>query len=56
MKNLELMGVQEMDAKELKEKNGGLLWQALVVAAFVEIISDWDNFKRGIQGLPEQKK
>jgi lactobin A/cerein 7B family class IIb bacteriocin len=30
MKNLEIMGVQEMDASELKEENGG--WINLLIA------------------------
>ncbi len=52
MKNLEKMGVQEMNAEEMKEDNGGLFWEAVGVALLVEIFSDWENFKKGLSGQP----
>jgi len=45
---------KELSLEETQEVNGGIRWEldgALIVAAAVEIIGDWDNFKRGIQGL-----
>ena len=46
---------------EQQEINGGILplvarfLVGVAVAAVTEIINDWDNFKNGIQGLPEEK-
>ncbi len=60
MKSLDLkqMGVQELDAKEMKKTNGGLgflgvVGAGLLIAAGTAIINDWDNFKRGLAGEPE---
>ena len=64
MKNLELMGVQEMNVQEMKDENGGIAFWAAVaigvligtaVGANVQIMSDWDNFKNGLLGLAEEK-
>lgn len=57
MKNLNELGVQEMDALEMKEKNGGLGFLATVlagsaIAAVAAVINDWDNFERGLCGEP----
>jgi len=50
-------GFNEISQSDQKEINGGL-WPVLgclIVAAATEIMSDWDNFKNGLKGLPEQK-
>ncbi len=54
-------GLIALSKKEVKEVNGGLgLLPAIVVgciiAAFAEIVSDWDNFERGFKGEPYQPK
>jgi len=41
---------------EQRDVNGGFIWGALIVAAFVAVINDWDNFKDGIAGKPEVAK
>ena len=50
MKNLDLngYGVQEMDAKAVKETNGGIL-PFLIGLAAGAILSDWSGFKKGIR-------
>ena len=62
MKTLELekIGVQEMNTIKMKETNGGIgIFAAIAIgfaiAAGTEIFSDWDNFKAGLKGEPEQK-
>ena len=54
MKNLKNYGVLEMDAKEINEINGGdfglTVLAGLVIAAGVEIVDDWENFKAGLSG------
>ena len=63
MKTLELekIGVQEMNIKQMKETNGdfGILAAiviGLAIAGGAEIFGDWDNFKAGLKGEPEIKK
>ena len=45
--------------EEMHEIHGGAVWAVifagLVIAGGSEIIADWDNFKRGLRGLPEIK-
>jgi lactobin A/cerein 7B family class IIb bacteriocin len=47
-----------MEREEMHETNGGI-WPAilagLLIAGGVEIIGDWDNFKRGLSGRSEIK-
>lgn len=45
--------IRDLTLTEQKEVNGGVIWAALIVAAFVAVISDWDNFKAGLAGKPE---
>jgi len=49
---------REIPVTEQQKLNGGF-WPALLVgigiAAVAEIISDWDNFKNGLTGKPEEK-
>ncbi len=46
----------EISQSEQKEINGGIwsLVATIIAAAVTEVISDWDNFKNGLKGLPEQ--
>lgn len=49
---------REIPVTEQQKLNGGFLPALLVgigIAAFAEIISDWDNFKNGLTGKPEEK-
>ncbi len=41
MKNLNEMGVQEMDAKEMREENGGFLGAALLLFGAGYAIGRW---------------
>jgi lactobin A/cerein 7B family class IIb bacteriocin len=52
MKNLENYGVQELDAREMKEISGGWfrIIVGVVIAAVNEIVGDWENFKAGLNG------
>ncbi|MFO7670699.1 MAG: hypothetical protein R6W31_13650 [Bacteroidales bacterium] len=58
---LSLDGFSEIPQPEQQEINGGILpivarfLVSVAVAAASEIINDWDNFKNGLMGLPEQK-
>ena len=58
---LSLEGFSEISQSEQQEINGGF-WSIIAriavgaaVAAATNIIEDWDNFKNGLQGLPEEK-
>jgi len=54
---LSVEGFHELSAMEEQKTSGGL-WHfaaALGIAAVVEIFSDWDNFKNGLMGRPEEK-
>lgn len=58
---MSLEGFSEVSLSEQQEINGGI-WPiigkivvGLIVAAATEVIDDWDNFKNGLQGLPENK-
>ena len=58
---MSLEGFSEVSLSEQQEINGGI-WPiigkivvGLVIAAATEVIDDWDNFKNGLQGLPENK-
>lgn len=50
MKNLNLnsYGVQEMNAEEMRENNGGLFWEALAVALVISAISSFGDIRQGI--------
>ena len=60
-KELELEGFSEVSQSEQQEINGGLLpfllgiLSGVLIASATELIDDWDNFKNGLKGLPEQK-
>ena len=47
----------ELQMKELQDLNGGSLGilAGIVIAAVSQIILDWDNFKNGLMGRPEEK-
>jgi len=49
-------GTTDLSFSEQKEINGGLFWEALVVAVIVAVIDDWDNFKAGLSGRPEMAR
>ncbi|CAI8151457.1 MAG: Uncharacterised protein [Formosa sp. Hel3_A1_48] len=48
MKKLQNYGVQELNAKEMTQKDGGWLLPLLGGAIIYEIITDWDHFKDGL--------
>lgn len=58
---LSLEGFSEISRAEQEEISGGLLpfilpiLSGLLLAAGTEIIEDWDNFKNGLMGRPEEK-
>ena len=47
-----------MPSEEQQEINGGAIpFFALIgVAAITQIIIDWDNFKHGLMGRPEERR
>jgi hypothetical protein len=62
MKNLEIRSSSftELTKKEQQEITGGNwgvnFWGPVLAQAVKEIVSDWDNFKRGLTGQPEVRK
>ncbi len=58
---LSLEGFSEISPNEQQEINGGILpilaglLISLAVAAADNIMNDWDNFKNGLMGRPEEK-
>lgn len=58
---LSLDGFSEISVSEQQQINGGIwpivarIVAGVVIAAASELVDDWDNFKNGLQGLPEQK-
>jgi len=58
MENLESFKVKELSFNEMQKTDGGIfgvddavaLGIALVTAAVVEILSDWEHFKDGLLG------
>jgi hypothetical protein len=50
----------QLSEPELKQIEGGSILGGLAIglaiAAFAQIIGDWDNFKNGFAGRPEVKK
>ncbi len=57
---LSLEGFSEISRAEQQEINGGVLpllplLSGLLIAGGTEIIKDWDNFKNGLMGRPEEK-
>jgi len=52
MKNLESLQLTELDAREVRGVEGGLLgWDDILIAAVgaivVEVVNNWDDFKDG---------
>ena len=58
MRNLDIYGVRELNAREIRETEGGLfglddlaaLAIGLTLVAATEIIGDWEHFKDGLAG------
>jgi len=48
--------IRDLTLTEQREVNGGIVWEALLIAAVANVIADWDNFKAGISGKPEISK
>lgn len=45
------------EQREITGGNWGInFWGPIVAQAVKEIVSDWDNFKRGLAGQPEIRK
>jgi hypothetical protein len=55
---INISGFQEIQCEEQRKINGGAvpIIAAFAVAIFEVVISDWDNFKNGLLGRPEEKK
>lgn len=49
----------ELSESELRQIEGGSiigpLFAGLIITAVAKILDDWDNFKNGVAGRPEQK-
>jgi hypothetical protein len=62
MKNLinHTPALTELTMEEQREITGGNwgvnFWAPILGQAVKEIVSDWDNFKRGLAGQPEIRK
>lgn len=58
MKNeLTIQNFKDIPRQALQDINGGF-WQFVIPLALVaidEIVGDWDNFKNGLMGRPEEK-
>jgi uncharacterized protein YkvS len=58
MKNeLTIENFNEIPMQEQQDINGGI-WPFVISVALIaigEIIEDWDNFKNGLTGRPEEK-
>ena len=57
MTNFNDLGVQELKRDETISVNGGFGILAAIaigcaIAAFAEVVGDWDNFERGLTGKP----
>lgn len=50
-------GISEIPEEEQLRMNGGSLpvIAALAVVIVAQVIDDWDNFKNGLMGRPEEK-
>ena len=53
--SLQNLGVQEMNAMEITETEGGFfgfddIIVGVVVGGAIAVISDWENFKAGLSG------
>lgn len=46
MKQLENYGVQELNAREISETDGG--WIRLLIGVAIIVAGDWDHFKDGL--------
>jgi len=55
---LQIESFKEIPAEEQQGINGGIwpIVAAIAVAVVEEIIRDWDNFKNGLTGQPEEKE
>ncbi|MFW0739884.1 class IIb bacteriocin, lactobin A/cerein 7B family [Flavobacterium sp. T12S277] len=49
--NLENLNLVELNAQEVQEIDGGI-WGVILGAIATACIADWDNFERGLRGLP----
>ncbi|MDQ6527690.1 hypothetical protein [Flavobacterium sp. LHD-85] len=49
--NLENLNLVELNAQEKVEVDGGI-WLVVLGAIATACIADWDNFERGLKGLP----
>ncbi|MGF7138629.1 hypothetical protein [Roseimarinus sediminis] len=58
MKNLELMGVRELDAVEMRNGNGGSIALAIAIAgACIYVYNNWDDLVAGVkEGYNETRK
>lgn len=62
MRNLEIKDLhyEDLSSKQMSEISGGGFGLTLLLGALVatveEIISDWDNFERGLSGQKYQPK
>ena len=55
---IEKFNVKELSLTEQTDVNGGFfglddLIIGLIIVAATAVVSDWDNFKRGLAGKPE---
>jgi hypothetical protein len=53
---LSIPGFREICRADQQELNGGFwpLVSGLILVAAAQIVKDWDNFKNGLKGTPEE--
>ena len=49
--NLEKLNLVELNVQEVQETEGGI-WGPILGGFAAAIIADWDNFERGLRGVP----
>lgn len=58
MENINILDLEELNELQLRNVTGGgffvIVAAGITIAAAAEIISDWDNFKRGLRNEPRQ--
>jgi hypothetical protein len=47
--NLNNLNLVELNAQEMEEVEGGIIWWVLGIVV-AGVVADWDDFKKGISG------
>jgi hypothetical protein len=44
--------MNELEKSELMKVDGGDAWVSIALALFASLVTDWENFERGLCGKP----